>query len=433
MSLLELQRERNELITKARAIYDSAKVSGSMNDKESASFHELMNKADLVKLEIAEADLRLIPGERSRPDPQAGMGPQLNSGYYPTANRAVPGGRDFRSLFGPPTGANEFSSNEEFYRLVASGRSEPRLEARAFSVGDPSAGGFLCPDQVAETVLNGALEKEVVRPRATVWPMTTSVRRVPMWDDLDHTCLYGSMQAVWMGELGTNTPVTGKVRQIVLNAKKLAVYTQASNELVADGLNFNMQLEGAMVNSLGFTLDYAFLNGLGAGQPLGVLADPALIEVTPEVGQLADTILYENITQMWSRLAPACAANAVWLANPTTVPELLGMGLVLGTSASPVFAAGVAPGTLMSRPLILTEKLPVLGDKGDLLLCDLSQYFIGLRREIYLDKSNAPGWLTDSNSYRAILRVDGLGSWNGPLTPKKGVTLSWCVTLGARA
>ena len=87
---------------------------------------------------------------------------------------------------------------------------------------------------------------------------------------------------------------------------------------------------------------------------------------------------------------------------------------------------------ILTRPVVFTEKVPVLGDRGDILLSAFSQYAIGLRQEVVLDQSHLPGWARDVISYRAILRVDGLGLWSGPVTPLHGDTLSWCVALAAR-
>jgi len=36
------------------------------------------------------------------------------------------------------------------------------------------------------------------------------------------------------------------------------------------------------------------------------------------------------------------------------------------------------------------------------------------------------------DDYRVIVRVDGQGTWDKPITPKNGATLSWAVALEAR-
>ncbi len=67
------------------------------------------------------------------------------------------------------------------------------------------------------------------------------------------------------------------------------------------------------------------------------------------------------------------------------------------------------------------------------MFVDFSQYSLGLRKVMSIDKSQHVGWQTDETGYRGILRADGQGRWDQVVTPKNGDTLSWCVTLAARA
>jgi HK97 family phage major capsid protein len=86
---------------------------------------------------------------------------------------------------------------------------------------------------------------------------------------------------------------------------------------------------------------------------------------------------------------------------------------------------------MLTRPVIFTEKLPALGSAGQLLLADFSQYTIGLRREITLEKSLAPGFQTDAATYRALCRMDGQPTWNRAFLPKNGTALGPFVALAA--
>jgi HK97 family phage major capsid protein len=87
---------------------------------------------------------------------------------------------------------------------------------------------------------------------------------------------------------------------------------------------------------------------------------------------------------------------------------------------------------LLTRPVLFTEKLPAVGDKGDILLADFSQYAIGVRKEITIEKSGHVYFMSDETAWRAITRVDGQGRWNKAYTPANGATQSWCVCLAAR-
>lgn len=370
---------------------------------------------------------------------QTGMaGFRTSADIYP---EVAPKKKDYRSLFGIKPGQSldrgGFRSLNEFLSVLHSGRSDERLkmvEDRAMTIGS-STGGFAVPEEFSAWLLDSSLEGEIVRPRATVWPMITETMKVPGWDMLEHkNSLFGGLVAEWIGESATATEKYAKLRRIMLMAKKLACYTSASNELVADGVSFEDQLSSALVATIGFYLDYAFIQGTGAGQPLGILNDPALITVTKETGQLHNTILYTNIVKMFARLAPQCMAKAVWIANQTTIPDLMTLSVSIGTGGQLVPAVTQQGGKfyLLTKEILFTEKCPALGYKGDLILADLSQYSVGLRSQVSLDKSNAPGWLKDESSYRAIVRADGQGQWNSPISPKHGDPVSWCVALEDR-
>jgi HK97 family phage major capsid protein len=138
---------------------------------------------------------------------------------------------------------------------------------------------------------------------------------------------------------------------------------------------------------------------------------------------------------MFSRLHPSCMAGAVWVASSTTLPQLLTLSVDVGTAGALMPAVKESNGifTLLGMPLLFTEKLPTLGNKGDLVLVNFSNYAIGLRTEVVLEKSNAPGWSRDVTSYRIILRADSMGLWNKPQTPKNGDSRSWAVALAARS
>ena len=88
--------------------------------------------------------------------------------------------------------------------------------------------------------------------------------------------------------------------------------------------------------------------------------------------------------------------------------------------------------TILTRPVIFSEKMKALGALGDIAICDFSQYCVGLRREASLDKSQHVGFTSDSTTYRLIIRVDGQPTLSSPITPLNGSTLSPFVVLEAR-
>ncbi len=301
--------------------------------------------------------------------------------------------------------------------------------------GTPAAGGFSVPEPLAAKWLDDALPLEIVRPRATVWPMESATRKVAGWDGADQrTDFYGGFAMEFLAEEAPGTKQTGKLRAITLEAKKGAIFVDASSELIEDGMGFDAQLEMAMKKSLSAGMDYYLLTGTGGGEPLGVINSPGVITVAKETGQTKNTLMYENLVKMYSRMAPANLQRAVWIANSTVIPQLMQLSIAIGVGGVHVPVLNESNGnfTILGRPVLFTPNLPVLGQANDIIFVDLSQYAVGLRREIRLEKSNIPGWTNDLVSYRVLVRFDGQGTWSEAIQPRNGDTLSWCVGLAAR-
>ncbi len=354
--------------------------------------------------------------------------------------------RSYRGMFcrnGEQLSNDGFSSFEEWMACVHSGRPDERLQYRSMGSDIPSAGGFLVPDQFVAEMLDTGIENEIVRPRCTIWPMVSDTARAPGWDGADHSSsLYGGFAGTWLGEGETATEVDAQFRSIALTAHKLAVFTSASSELVQDSfLSFDSIMNDGLRNALSWFLDYAAINGTGAGQPLGLVNNNSVVSVAKESGQAASTIVWNNICKMYARMWPSGHQNAIWIANNTIIPQLLALTIPVGTGGSavgpnighPVMKEDSGSFSLLGKPIYFTEKAQSLGTAGDIMYVDLSQYVMGLRKEIIIEKSNAVHWTSDKQAYRAIMRADGMGKWNSAITPKNGDTLSWCVTLAARS
>lgn len=332
-----------------------------------------------------------------------------------------------------------WKSGEDFYSTIAHGLHHPNLMNATMTEGVDADGGYVVPEYLLSDLMDGSLEREIIRPLATVFPMQSNQMSIAGVNTQDHSTTIGGLAGVWLAEGGTATPQKALFRKIALQADKLAIFTQASNELVQDGLSFEEQLSTAMSQAISYDLDYSFLNGTGTGQPQGILNAASKITVAKETSQVADTIVYENIVKMWSRLHPGLVNDAVWIANSNTIPQLFSMSFEGASSSVPAFMpangglSGSPSATLMGRPILFTEKCPTLGDEGDIILCAPSQYAIGLRQEASIQRSMHEGWLTDATDWRLIIRVTGLPLWDSVVTPRTGSTLSWCVTLADRA
>ena len=132
-----------------------------------------------------------------------------------------------------------FPSLNDWLQPVAAGSYHPSIKM-AMAEGAGGSGGYLVPSEYSRRWLDTSLETEIVRPRATIEPMNSVTKKVAGVDASDSStgALFGGFSGQWLGEAADSTIQTPKFRKIELTARKLAIFTVASNELVSDGSDF---------------------------------------------------------------------------------------------------------------------------------------------------------------------------------------------------
>ena len=249
--------------------------------------------------------------------------------------------------------------------------------------GDGEQGGYLIPEEFRNQLLEIAIKKSNILNMAMMIPMATNAINIPYVAGTDRSggLVHGGIEFKWLDEEGTKTETRPRFGKIQLRLKKVAGLVYASDEILEDSpISLEPLLSRMFSDALAWQLDNVFINGSGAGRPLGVLNAPCLIAVAAEAGQTADTIQYENVLNMYARMWDK--TNAVFMANDDTFVQLASMSLSIGTAGAPVWLpAGGASGkpydTLFGKPLIFTEHCQKLGDQGDILFADWSQYLVG--------------------------------------------------------
>lgn len=313
----------------------------------------------------------------------------------------------------------------------------------SYSSEVPADGGFLIPEELRSEILQVALETAVVRPRATVIPMSSLRVPIPMIDDTSHqSSILGGVVGYWTEEAAGLTESQASFGRVVLDAKKLTAYAEVPNELLMDAPAFEGFFSGTFPKAISWFEDTAFLTGTGVGEPQGFINSPVSVQVAAETNQPAGTITWENIVKMYSRMLPTSLGRAVWIASIDTFPQLATMALSVGTGGGPVWIGNMAggqggmdspPATILGRPVYFTEKTGPLGTTGDISFVDLSYYLIGDRMEMQSSSSEHYKFANDKTAYRVIERVDGKPWLQSAITPKNGgPTLSPVVQLANR-
>ncbi len=435
--VLEMKRERAGMVDELTKINDAAIAdSRNLTEDESKRFGEL--KVNIDRIQAAEDRMVEVEG-LSVGDIEA---EHTGDEEHRAAVR-------YEESLGPPEKrfANLGEQMIAIRTQTTTGKIDPRLteENRAIlGMGEtiPSDGGFLVQKDFAA---------ELFRVAHTTGAVSSRTRRLPIGPDknglkmnaIDETSRangsrWGGVEAFWMDEGQTKTLSKPKIRQMEWTLKKLIGLMYATDELLMDAVALSAVASTAFTEEFAFQLDDAWINGSGAGDPLGILNATALITVAKEGSQVADTIVTRNILKMRSRMHPSSRANAVWFVHLDVEPQLHQLELDVGTGGIPVWMpagglSGAPFDTLFGRPVIPIEQCQTLGDKGDIYFADFSQYGVIDKGGIQAASSIHVQFLTDQMTFRWVLRTDGQSMWSSALTPKNGTTTtSPFVTLAAR-
>lgn len=339
-------------------------------------------------------------------------------------------------------GPGEFKTMGELLQAIkvwsVVGKKDPRLQwyndkdGRAAEVKDlvesvGASGGFLVPAEFIARLYAVMAETSFVRPRATKIPMRRRQINIPVLDQTATTAgvphWFGGMLFYWAEEATEKTESDPSFRKIQLVAHKLIGYTRASDELVADSaISLDALLTGpmGMAGGASWHEEYAFLNGTGAGQPLGVINAGATITVAR---QAQNAFGYVDLVNMYESLYPGhSAATTCWSITQSGMSNLMTIVDPNGNYIWQPNAREGLPQTIFGLPVIFTEKQPRVGTTGDVVLADWRYYLIGDRQAVTIESTKFDRWRWDETSWRMVHRVDGQPWLSAPLYLQDGTT-----------
>jgi len=421
---IELQTKESELLKQASALMAQAQdlaVKEDISGEEIEQFHKMTKDVQAIRarvsamrdLEKAKAEFDQMAQKKDAP-PKAGPAGFKSFGtFLETIWDAKHGSKrpDPRLKFW-------IDKDEPGHRKGAEGWVEQKDLVE--SVG--ASGGFLVPVEQRENLLQIPAPEVIVRPRATVIPMR---RRQIQWPVLDQTnttsgrpAWFGGVRALWTEEGEYKTETDPAFRQINLVAHKLVTLTEASDELLDDSAVALEALLGSLFSgAISWYEEEAFINGTGAGQPLGVINAGATFAQGRAV---AGAIGLVDIINMLEH----SYGNPIWLISRSALPSLMQLN---GPAANPSYvfmpsAREGMPGTLFGYPVFWNEHCPLIGNRGDILLSDWRYYLVGDRQATTIDSSKHDKFRYDLTVWRGVHRVDGQPWLSQPLYYSDGTS-----------
>lgn len=442
-----LLEARSAAVDQAAAIEAAAKAaSRDLTDEEVTQIQEHLDEVDRLDGEIEAAETRTQTTERlaqaraSTKMPVAPRSPASSStpikareGFIDDPKRGYRNPREF--LLEVMDVERRIRRPSD--RLLS---LKPSFQAAAGSdehgeYSDPY-GGWLTPPGFLPNLLQLPPEVDPIASHVTRIPMAQpSVKLAARTDKNHQTSVSGGFRVYRRAETQTVDSSRGEMEEIELNATSLMGKAFASEELLSDSvISFASIIEQGMREEFASRLISERLWGTGVGQFLGALKSPCLVTVDKEGSQSADTILGANVLKMRKRAWRY--SSCIWLANHDTYDELAGIHKPGTNSDVYLFAPGNGtdvPDTLLGRPIVFTEYAATIGDKGDLILADWSQYLEGTLEDLQGAQSVHVRFESRERCFLFWTRNAGAPWWRSALTPKKSAsTLSPFVVLQAR-
>lgn len=329
-------------------------------------------------------------------------------------------------------------------RRAAEGRGyDRRLDAVKAILGGnesvPSEGGFLVHTEQDTGLDKKVWDEGVFSSRAMQRTIGAGANSVDFYGLSENSrangSRYGGITGYRVAE-GATITASGpqKFYRYTLKPKEYAAVAYLTGEVLQDQRLLEQELSAGVVSELAFMVNDDMFRGLGVAGAYGVINHPSLITVDAENGQAADTVVYQNVLKMWGRRY--ARGQYAWFINQEVEYQLDLMYQAVGTAGIPPnFVTYDQQGVMRIKgaPVVVNEYSSGLGDLGDIVLADWSQYKVASIGGVQSASSMHVQFLTNQMAYRFIQRVDGQSTWQSDLTPYKGtLTQSPFITLAAR-
>lgn len=421
--LRALMAQREAKIKEARGISDAAAAANrDLSTEEQGQIDAALQAVTGIDANIAR-EKALIEAERAAPAVPAGAGARVEENIEQDAKRG------FQS-FG-------HFAHDVMQAGKPSGHQSDRLRAAApttyGSEGSASDGGFLIPPEFAREVFQHSLDQDAILPLTDDYPVQGNSLTFPR----DETTPWGTdgIRAYWENEAGAATQTKPKGDTSSLRTNKLMALVPVTDELMADTGALERYIGRKTSESIRWKTNLALFQGNGVGQPLGFLNHAVQVTVSKESGQVADTVVAENVAKMFARNLGR--SRAVWMINDDVLPQI--MMLKIGDTAiwtPPVEGFKQAPnGLLLGRPIMVNQVCKSIGDLGDINFVDWKGYRTITKAGAGIETATSMHLFFDygATAFRATFRLDGQPATTAPVSPANGSSnLSHFIVLEAR-
>ena len=455
--LNKLRKQKTELTAQQQTLVDAAeKEDRRLNEDENTAFEAARTAKEglddrIEKLSsLLEAEVTVAPVETAVADGTGRITNQRES-FVQDPKKGFPTSCSFfKHVYDATTAGKIEDQRMRFLACDKNGVAihQRKVDENGMPIGitagsdeqstfaDPY-GGFFVPEAFSPGPL--MVEPEPINPlmRPTMIPMASPVVTINARVDKDHSnSVSGGFRVYRRAESDQSASSRAAYEQVVLTADTLYGVAYATEELLRDS-----PVSFAAIIQAGFADEYPNkemderIRGTGVGEFEGLLNADAKIDVSKESPQTADTIVTQNIQNM--RIRAWRYGQCVWMYNPDCLSQLMNLTVTIGASGVLIWqenARTSEPATLYGRPAFPNDYCSTLGDEGDIILVNWSQYLEGTYQPFETAESVHVRFLENERTFRTTKRNAAKCWWRSEFTPPvSAVTRSPVVTLKERA
>lgn len=441
-----LQEEIDALRFEAKGIFEAAKrADRELNADESARFDAITDKKTgeiavlskqlseaedrekaIVEMSIRERRLRSLEDiDNSLANPV-----QRQAHVLPTNGRLPSEAQDLSRVYVRSAKLRAFKTEKDafdagmWYRAIVNrmySRGEDKVAelhchraglsiSNSASEGSGTAGGYLVPPQIAQTIIDVRESVGIARQVCQIQPMTSDMISIPKRS--------GGLTVYYPNELGTITDSDKSWQQIALAAEKRAVASKISQELVDDALiSIIDNVVSEQAYALALQEDNELCNGTGASAYGGVTGlrsaiGSAGVYTCDANENLWSEIDLEDVVATMAKLPQRFASRRpVWICSENFYLAVFFrlMAAAGGNTFATMQAGDGGRREFFGVPVFTTSQMTV-ADADSTIHALYGQFdmavILGDRTGIRVGRDDSTGFLNDYTTLKATARYD---------------------------
>ena len=287
------------------------------------------------------------------------------------------------------------------------------------NLGVPSEGGYLNPPTtIMGVIIEGVWNLSFAMQKTFKVPAASSLIRIPrVHQELDPgktLDFFGGVTMSWLQDGGVKQATKPKIEYLQFTPYELAGLLPLTHALIEDSsINVVEWVTNLMIRRFAYEMDNVVINGNGAGKPMGILPDPNILN---EARIVTGEVHLDDFAHLDERLNDVFDAKAEWILR-SSIGKSLRLDVTQGLLPVPRWMEGngyqaamtqsFKPQQIAGRNPIYTYLTPGVGSFGDVILGDLDQYWMAVRKELTVDESDHFLFGTNEKCLRFVMRVDG--------------------------